>query len=380
MFKDRRNSNKVALLVYGTDFANGGISRYTLQLRDAFDSIGIRILSLWAGQYNSDHKFGNTVGLPGSGRLPGLMTYGQLQIASKAIQKKFELVHDPTGTAPLLPTIGTHKIVTIHDVIPYIYPDTSTTLDWLIYRFWLPLAVRRLDAIITDSNQSKEDIVRFLPVKEKKVTVVPLAASEAYCPLPDGEIERALEKYGIRLPYILYVGALESRKNLPGLLEAYAWLRHWSNEWTLVIVGARKWKYAPIFETTQRLGLEPYVHFTGYVEEEDLPALYNGADLFVFPSLYEGFGLPVLEAMACGTPVVTSNTSSLPEVVGDAALLVDPYNVEEIAASMRLVLEDKVLATDLRERGLARANEFTWERTARETITVYEKVLGRKLL
>jgi len=130
----------------------------------------------------------------------------------------------------------------------------------------------------------------------------------------------------------------------------------------------------------QRLELEHYVRFTGYVEEEDLPALYNGADLFVFPSLYEGFGLPVLEAMACGTPVVTSNTSSLPEVAGDAALLVDPYDVEEIATAMRRILEDEALTAELRAKGLARAKEFSWERTARETIAVYEKVLGKKLL
>jgi glycosyltransferase involved in cell wall biosynthesis len=308
-------------------------------------------------------------------RLPTLLTIGQAQISREVRKNSLEITHDPTGVAPIQLAAG-GKVTTIHDVIPFIYPETSTTLDWLIYRFWLPLAVRRLDAIITVSTQSKEDIVRFLPVDEDKITVVPLAAGGAYRPLAGNEVAAALQKYEISKPYILYVGSLESRKNLPRLLEAYAQLRRWSEQWTMVIVGARKWKYAPIFETVQRLGLEPYVDFTGYVEEEDLPALYNGADLFVFPSLYEGFGLPVLEAMACGTPVVTSNTSSLPEVAGDAALLVDPYDVEEIAAAMRSILEDEALAADLRERGLVRAKEFSWKRTARETIAVYEKVLG----
>jgi len=145
----------------------------------------------------------------------------------------------------------------------------------------------------------------------------------------------------------------------------------------LVIVGAPNfWKSSPVAESVEKLGLKSCVHFTGYIPEGDLPALYNGADLFVFPSLYEGFGLPVLEAMACGTPVITSNTSSLPEVAGDAALLVDPYDVDAIAEAMRRVLTDLNLAGELRVKGLARASEFSWERTARETLAVYEKVLA----
>ena len=138
-----------------------------------------------------------------------------------------------------------------------------------------------------------------------------------------------------------------------------------------------KWKFTPIFETVQRLGLEPHVHFTGYVEEEDLPAVYNGADLFVFPSLYEGFGLPVLEAMASGTPVITSNCSSLPEVGGDAAILIDPYDVDAIAEAMQQVLLNPTLAASLRVKGLAHAKKFSWERTAQETIAVYERVLAK---
>jgi glycosyltransferase involved in cell wall biosynthesis len=211
------------------------------------------------------------------------------------------------------------------------------------------------------------------------VMVIPEAANARYRQLDPDAVAPALGRYGVEPPYILYVGSLEKRKNLPRLLQAYARLRQDLPGWKLVIVGARKWKSAPIFDTLSRLGLEPYVHFTGFVEEDDLPALYNGADLFCFPSLYEGFGLPVLEAMACGTPVVTSSTSSLPEVAGEAALLVDPYDVEAIAAAMRRVLSDPELAQDLRARGLARAAQFTWERTARETIAVYERVLGKSL-
>jgi glycosyltransferase involved in cell wall biosynthesis len=208
--------------------------------------------------------------------------------------------------------------------------------------------------------------------------VIPEAAGRQFRPLSDGEIQPALQRYDLGGPYVLYVGALTARKNVPRLLQAYARLRTWSTTWSLVIAGARNCKSAPIFRAVQELGLQEHVHFTAFVADEDLPALYNGADLFAFPSLYEGFGLPVMEAMACGTPVVTANTSSLPEVAGNAALLVDPYDVRAIAGAMRRVLEDGDLAQELRERGLARAAQFSWERTARATVTVYESVLATK--
>jgi len=366
---------EVGFITYALDRAPGGIGRYTRELMDALRQAGVALTVLQAGRTSKNNPNNGLVSLPGAGLLPGLLTVGQAEIAWQASRHKLELVHDPTGCMPLMLTKA-RRVATIHDVIPYIYPETSTKLDWLIYRFWLPLAVRRLDAIITDSQQSKEDIVRYLPVKEENVFVIPCAASANYRPLERAEVKATIERYDINFPYILYVGSLESRKNLPRLLEAYNRFHQQFPKWKLVIVGARKWKFSPIFETVQRLGLQSHVHFTGYVEEEDLPALYNGAELFVFPSLYEGFGLPVLEAMACGTPVITSNSSSLPEVAGDAALLIDPYDVDAIAGAMKQVLSDPALASTMRKKGLDRAQQFTWERTARETLAVYEQVLA----
>ena len=360
------------LITYALDRQPGGIGRYTVELLAALQRTGVAPLVLQAGVATQP----GLVGLPGARLLPGLLTIGQIEIAWCAWRRNLGLIHDPTGAMPLLLT-GARRVATIHDVIPYIYPETSSRLDWLIYRCWLPLAVRRLDAIITVSEQSRSDIIRYLPTQPEDVTVIPEAASNTYCVLDQAEVAVALARHGIDFPYILYVGSVEARKNLPRLLAAYAQLREWSGQWKLVIIGARKWKSNPVFDTVRQLGLESHVHFTGYVEESDLPALYNGASLFVFPSLYEGFGLPVLEAMACGTPVVTSNTSSLPEVAGDAALLVDPSDVAAIAWAMRRVLDDHALSAKMRAKGLARAREFTWERTARETIAVYERVLGK---
>ena len=362
----------VGIVHYGLDRQAGGIGRYTTKLSGALAGQGVDTLRLWAGVRPLQ---ADGAALPKAYLLPGLLTFGQVEIAWLARRRRLDVVHDPTGALPLLLT-GAARVVTIHDAIPYVYPQTSTRLDWLIYHVWLPLAVRQADAVITVSEQSRKDILTHLPVLPERVVVVSEAADRRFHPMEPAEVAPILRTYDVQQPYILYVGALESRKNLPRLLEAYALLREWSPQWRLVIVGARKWKFSPIFDAVQRLGLETHVTFTGYVEDEHLPALYAGADLFAFPSLYEGFGLPVLEAMACGTPVVTSNASSLPEVAGDAALLVDPYDVEQIAQAMWLVLSQPALAAALREKGLARAAQFSWERTARETIAVYERVLA----
>jgi glycosyltransferase involved in cell wall biosynthesis len=368
--------HRIGLLTYALHRSPGGIGRYTRELLSGFSIHGLTPLLLRSGNSTGVQR---SVKLRGSGLLPALLTLGQIEIGIYARKLELELVHDPTGTAPLLLT-SPKKVVTIHDASPQFDPKTSTALERLIYHFWLPCAVKHVDHFLTVSNHSREDIARFLGVPMKKITVIPLAAGRQFRPLPGPEVQPVLDRVGIQFPYILYVGSLEPRKNLGRLLEAYALLLDWSSQWHLVIVGARNiWKSEPLGKLVQQYKLEPYVHFTGYIPDAGLPALYNGADLFVFPSLYEGFGLPVLESMACGTPVVTSNTSSLPEITGDAAFLVDPYSVEDIAGSMQRVLSNKDLAQDLRSRGLERAKLFTWERTASQTIAVYEQLLGGKI-
>ncbi len=364
---------RVGFLNYALDRAPGGIGRYTSELTRALSQEGVSVTVLWAGRARAS----GVVGMPGAGLLPGLLTLGQAQIALAARHHRLDLVHDPTGSMPLLLT-GVRRVATVHDVIPYVHPETSSTLDLLIYRLWLPLIAPRLDAIITGSEYSRTDIIRYLGIAAEKVTVIPAAVGPEYRPLPEEEIQPTLARLRIGRPYILFVGSIEPRKNLVRLLEAFSRLRKWSKQWTLVIVGARKWKHSPVFEMVRRLELEPYVRFTGFVPDDDLPVLYSGASLVVYPSLYEGFGLPVLEAMACGAPVVASSTSSLPEVAGDAALLVDPFDVAALAEAMREVLSNQDLAARLCARGLARAQEFSWRRTAREVAILYDRVLNGK--
>ncbi len=369
------------LVAYALERNASGIGQYTLRLLEGLVATGHMPLVLQSGDWPPGlHPDGyQVVRLPGSGLLPALLTLGQVQIGWQARRRGLKLVHDPTGTIPL-GLCKAKRVVTLHDAIPYVYPHVSTTMDRLVHHSWLPRAVKHVDAVITISQNSKKDLLEYLPIAEAKITVIAAAAGKHFQMMNEEKIAPALERVGVERPYILYVGSVEPRKNLLRLLEAYQEVRKWSQSWRLVIVGARNyWKSSPVAQKVKDLGLEGQVKFTGYIPDEDLPALYNGADLFCFPSLYEGFGLPVLEAMACGTPVVTANSSSLPEVAGEAALLVDPYNVTELAAAMRRVLEDPALAEDLRQKGLERVKQFTWEKTARETIAVYEKVLGEKL-
>ena len=239
--------------------------------------------------------------------------------------------------------------------------------------------VDRSDCLIAISEHTKRDVVEHLHIPPERVRVTLLAADERYRVISNEQaVAAVLAKYGIDREYILYTGTLEPRKNVPTLLRAFHLFRQETGApHRLVLAGKRGWLYDKIFAEVRSLGLEADVIFTGYVPDEDLPYLYNGAALFAYPSFYEGFGLPPLEAMACGCPVVTSNRSSLPEVVGDAGLMVDPNRHEELAEAMVNILSNGQLSSLLREKGLSRAAEFSWKRCAVETLAIYNDVLGK---
>jgi glycosyltransferase involved in cell wall biosynthesis len=238
-----------------------------------------------------------------------------------------------------------------------------------------------MDIILTYSEHTKQDAVATLGIDAEIIRVTPLAAHEQFRPLEDQHQVRAvLEKHGLtKHPYVLNIGTLEPRKNITRLLEAFHRLKQqdYALEHELVLVGAKGDLHEAIWETLHRLQLEAQVRWLGHVPFEDLPALLNGADLFVYPSLYEGFGLPPLEALSCGTPVVASSSTSLPEVVGDAGVLVDPLSVEQLAEAMRRVLTDAPLRAALRDKALRRAQTFSWEKTARLTLAAYEEAWAR---
>jgi glycosyltransferase involved in cell wall biosynthesis len=270
-------------------------------------------------------------------------------------------------------------VVTIYDMTVFVTPKYHNLKKLVLDRTLIPRVARRADAIITVSNSARNDILRYLKVSNDKVHVITGGVSSDFRPVTDTDkLNEVTARYQLRLPFFLYVGTIEPRKNLCRLVQAFANLKQRGLPHKLVIVGQTGWHFAPVFEEVKRLGLTSEVVFTGYVPFEDLPALYSLAEVMVFPSLYEGFGLPVLEAMACGTPVITSRSSSLVEVAQDAALLVNPLSVQEIADALHTLHYQPKLREELRQRGLRRAARFTWGATARATLDVYERVTSAR--
>lgn len=373
---------RIGYLTYGLDRAPTGIGRYAVALLRALaqqlDGSEIVLLTTERQDCHGLWEMFEHYALPGCHRLPALLTLGNAAVSLAARRYRLDLVHDPNGIAPFLgPSGGARRIVTIHDAFAYVHPETHNRLDNWRYRWHLPLAACRVDRVITVSACSRHDLIKHLRLAPERIRVTPEGVDPVFAPVPDGPARRAvLERYGIALPYLLYIGGLNARKNITGLLEAYARARPHIPGVTLVIGGKRQWQTDAIDATLSRLDLEYHVHFTGYVADDDLPALYSAAEVFVFPSLYEGFGLPPLEAMACGTPVVTSNVSALPEVVGDAAMTVDPRDIDGLAAAITRTLGDTAFRAYLRQRGRERAARYTWARAAHETLAVYGQVLG----
>lgn len=282
-----------------------------------------------------------------------------------------DLVHETAFVGPQAST--SPSVVTVHDLSFLLYPQSFRTLNRLYLQLFTQLSVRRARRVIAVSESTKGDLVRCYGLSPEKVDVVYNGKDDAFQPLPADEVAGFRAENKLPERFMLFVGTLEPRKNVVRLIEAYAQLK--SNRLPLMLVGGKGWLYNDVFARVEALNLTSEVHFVGYVPTEDLPWWYNAADLFVYPSLYEGFGLPPLEAMACGTPIVTSTASSLPEVVGDAGLLTDPTDTEALTGAMEQVLSDADLRGAMREAGLARAREFSWRRTARHTVASYRRAL-----
>lgn len=264
------------------------------------------------------------------------------------------------------PGISGKKVTIVHDMVVKAFPETMNLKTKIMLKLCLKKSCKRADKIIAVSQFSKEEIVKYLKIPEEKIAVMPNGVDHEmyHTRYEDAKIQAAKARYHISGEYYLYLGTLEPRKNIERMVRAYAQARRPGGP-KLVLAGRKGWLYESIFATVQELALTEDVIFTDYVQDEDVPLLMSGAKIFLFPSLYEGFGLPPLEAMACGTPVVTSSVSSLPEVVGDAALRADPYHVEEIAAAIARLEADEQLRKSLAQRGVERAAEFTWEKSAR---------------
>jgi glycosyltransferase involved in cell wall biosynthesis len=365
----------------------GGIGRYAVRLIEALLSLSaqqcvdLELVIFTAPQTDCRLLEGAQVKLcERFRRIKSTLLRSSVLLPAGVWYEHIDVFHglDQSGI-PLFVKMGKY-IVTIHDVIPLILPWAFPLRHRLVLATAFARIRRQADMVIVPSAAAAEDVVRYLRVDRERIKVIPMGCDARFQPIGDAApAPRLRRRYGLPERYILFVGTLEPRKNLKTLLQAFALLldEKPQDDPKLVVAGGKGWGHVGMLETTQALGLRDHVLFTGFVDDDDLPGLYRGASLFVYPSLYEGFGLPVLEAMACGVPVITSNRSSLPEVAGDAALLVDPSQPEALAAAMASILNDGELRQALRSKGLIRAQEFTWDAVAQKTLAVYRAVSGR---
>lgn len=302
----------------------------------------------------------------------------QVRVPLALWRERVDLFHAPHYVLP--PLVPCRSVVTIHDCIHLMFPQYLPNRLALRYaRTSITLASRRATRVMTVSESSKRDILRFVDVPPEKIDVIHNAYDERFSQEPrEEDVVRVRERYQLQNPFVLYVGNVKPHKNLERLIEAFHLIRSRGfDDLSLVLIGDDISKYAALRRAVHRHHLHKHVRFLGYLPEDTLAVLYRLARVFVFPSLYEGFGLPPLEAMASGTPVVTSNVSSLPEVAGDAAVLVDPYDPSAIADGIIRVISDEALSRTMREKGLRRAQQFSWEASARRVLEIYGQVCER---
>ena len=372
----------MGLVLHGLDRPITGVTRVALELGRALQASNECDVTFLVTHprampiTQTDARFFH---LPGCGRVPGLMALGGPLIAFAARRLGLDVVHDPVGVSPF--TLGRwagpyRRVLTIHDAIAFRFPEGYSWSNNILHRRFVPATLRNVDGVVTPSSHAQRDLIRFLGLQSDRVWIVPHGVHGRFHPIEPGAASAVARSYGLAEPYLLYVGTRQPRKNLPVLLAAFRQLLEALPIYQLAIAGPGS-SGDRVEDHIRALDLSSRVRLLGPVPDEELPAIYGAAQLLVFPSLHEGFGLPVLEAMACGTPVVCSDAASLPEVAGDAAVLVHADDPKLVSEAMMRVLADRSLWLALRSRGLDRARNFTWDRVARETVNVYRAVMAR---
>ncbi len=267
-------------------------------------------------------------------------------------------------------------VAEIHDLSFEHVPETFRWHEHPRMKFTTRRTARNADHVITCSEYTRRDIIKTYKLRPAKVTAIHLAAAKRFSPVAYDEITRVRAKYGLPSEFILAVGSIQPRKNLGRLIDAYSLLSRRMDTPPLVLAGKKAWLYKESIAAVARSGFSDKILLPGFVPDEDLPAMYSAATVFVYPSFFEGFGLPPLEAMQCGTPVITGNRTSLPEILGDAGVMVDPYDVSSLADAVERLLRDQAVRAELGRRGIEQAKRFSWENTARDTLKVFEKVVS----
>lgn len=363
------------LLYAGADYRSAGVSTYTRQLLLHLPGV--------APQHEVIALHGaNVPGLPGIQSLVSpvptdrplvRIAWEQLALPLVARRQRFDVLHGTVNVLPLLASAP--GVITVHDLSFLRLPERLAGARVRYLKAAVAASVRKAQGVIAVSYHTSQELMELLAVPPERIQVVPSGVDARFQPMPAETVADFRREHFQGRPFILHVGTLEPRKNLDVLLRAFAAARAAGDlPHVLALVGGRGWMYQPLFALVAGLGLQQHVAFLDFVPAEELPLWYNSSDLFAYPSAYEGFGLPVLEAMACGAPVITTAGSALGELVGSAGMTVQPGSSEALEAAITRVLEDATLRDEMSRLGRMRAAEFSWERTARETVAVYEQV------
>lgn len=369
---------RVAFDALGPATAKTGTGTYTIELvRALAGREGLELHVLTNGRLGEALQglpgvHVHTIGAWGTTRASRIL-WEQIRLPAWLRAHRIDVLHGAGHVLPLRKTVPT--VLTIYDLTYWTHPDVHTWMRRTYMRALIPPSLERADAVIAISRSTAADLTTVLQVPESRIRTIPLAAAPWLRPASRDEQAAVRARYGLNKDYVLFVGTLEPRKNLQRLLEGFS---RAGGGTELVLVGLKGWKLQ-LEELLSRHGLQGRVRPLGHVPDGDLPGLYSAATVFAYPSLYEGFGLPVLEAMACGCPVLTSTTSSLPEVAGEAAVLVDPADTDAVAAGLSRLLGDAGLRERLRSAGEARARDFSWEAAARATLETYREARSRRL-
>jgi glycosyltransferase involved in cell wall biosynthesis len=362
------------LLSSESGYRNAGVSQYIHWLMATLPRIAPHLcLSAFGGEAARDYPGWSvhSARRPSGGAMARIL-WEQLSLPRQARRERLDLLHSPVYAGPLIGR--TPQIVTLHDLSFYLFPHLFPPARRAYLQRITRETTRRAAAVIAVSASTARDAVEILKLPPDRVRVIPNGVNPDLRPPTTEHVASLRARLGLPENYVLYLGTLEPRKNLPVLIQAYARARRSGIEHTLVLAGGKGWYDDPIYAAIQESGVAEHVLLPGYIPGDDLAALYGGAALFVYPSLYEGFGLPPLEAMACGVPVLVSNVSAVPEVVGSAGVTVNPREPEQIAAEMVALLGDQERRRLLASAGLERAALFSWENTARRTAALYDEV------
>ncbi len=362
--------------------SRAGLGRYTRSLTQALLQEAEPPLALFYNRTRQAQQFDEWAGVPQRSIRMGYKPWRMMVFLGQLSRMSFRrLVPDASlfhaTEHLLLPLRSVPTVMTVHDLIFHLFPEHHKRLNYWFLKAAMPLFVRRADAIITVSQATKNDLMRHYHTPDNKITVVHEAAAPHFRVVPESEIDRVRQQYHLPERFILSVGTIEPRKNLSRLAECVARLRRHDRGLYWVVVGAKGWLYDEFFARVEELGLNDAVLFPGYVPDDDLPAVFNAAMVYVMASMYEGAGLPVLEAMACGAPVVSSRESSMPELGADVPHYFNPHDVDHMTGVLRLVLDDPDLRAEMAAAGPKRAAHFSWQRAARETLDVYRRAHDR---